>query len=255
MTRGGASASDGDLHARFASWLQAGAAGDPPRDAAVHAAHCLRCRAEMLALDHLLAIDLGRAPLPPSRASAPLPHRAILHPRRVAAGAIALVLIAGVTWVGIGALAPGLVGGPATPSTDQGVLGGFGAGGSLTPGASASFGGVEGTETADPGTGTAEPSAGATAAPPGVTTPAPTAIGPAPTPPPSVGQSVAPSAQPTRTAAPTATPTPVPTPEPSSLPLPQCADGLDNDGDGAIDFASTNPDPQCETALDDDESA
>jgi hypothetical protein len=46
------------------------------------------------------------------------------------------------------------------------------------------------------------------------------------------------------TATPAATPTPTPTPT-----LPQCSDGIDNDGDGKIDLA----DPGCENANDDDE--
>ncbi len=48
--------------------------------------------------------------------------------------------------------------------------------------------------------------------------------------------------------APTATPTPTFTPEPFT---PQCSDGIDNDGDGAIDFGR---DAQCRDANDNDES-
>jgi hypothetical protein len=40
---------------------------------------------------------------------------------------------------------------------------------------------------------------------------------------------------------PTPTPPPVPTPTPVPTPPPQCADGVDNDGDGFVDGA----DPQC----------
>jgi len=36
--------------------------------------------------------------------------------------------------------------------------------------------------------------------------------------------------------------------------LPECSDLIDNDGDGGIDFVGLNPDPECDSALDDDES-
>lgn len=35
----------------------------------------------------------------------------------------------------------------------------------------------------------------------------------------------------------------------------QCSDGIDNDGDGKIDFGGVNPDPECTSATDDTESA
>lgn len=47
------------------------------------------------------------------------------------------------------------------------------------------------------------------------------------------------------------------TPTPTPLPVknPQCADGIDNDGDGYIDFGkSRSNDPQCSSQLDNDES-
>ncbi|MCW5874424.1 MAG: hypothetical protein KIS88_07230 [Anaerolineales bacterium] len=49
-------------------------------------------------------------------------------------------------------------------------------------------------------------------------------------------------------ALPTATPTP--TPQPTATPMPQCSDGLDNDGDGYVDLA----DRECKDASDNDES-
>ncbi|HEX9712668.1 MAG TPA: hypothetical protein VGB52_08985 [Actinomycetota bacterium] len=39
------------------------------------------------------------------------------------------------------------------------------------------------------------------------------------------------------------------------LPPAQCEDKLDNDGDGKVDFAGTNPDPQCTSPKDNDESS
>jgi len=44
-------------------------------------------------------------------------------------------------------------------------------------------------------------------------------------------------------------PTPSPTPT-----LPECSDGIDNDGDGGTDFGGPTPDEQCTAADDDDES-
>jgi len=264
MSRDRSPRNDDDLHARFTAWLYGGPDGDPPRDAAVHAAHCLRCRAAMTALDHLLVIDLGRAPLPPSRGIAPRRVGALVRPRLLAATAASVVVVASMGWIGAGLLAPGLFGGATeTPSTDQGVLGGFGAGGSATPGPEASFGGVtSGSGGATPATTpavSADEAVDSATAAPATAQPIP------PTPPPSVAKSSVPTAGQSRTPAPIATPTPMPSPTPtpvaaspspsaSSGPLPECADLIDNDGDGAIDFAGVNPDPECTSALDDDEA-
>jgi hypothetical protein len=54
---------------------------------------------------------------------------------------------------------------------------------------------------------------------------------------------------------PTATPTPTKSPPTSSVP--QCNDGVDNDGDGKIDYGPTGgptSDPQCTNASDNDEA-
>jgi len=37
--------------------------------------------------------------------------------------------------------------------------------------------------------------------------------------------------------------------------LPQCSDGVDNDGDGAIDYDDGNGDPDCDSDADTDESS
>lgn len=257
MTRGHAAAEERDLHALFTAWLEGGAGGEPPRAAAVHAAHCLRCRAAMTALDHLYAVDVGRAPMPPSRGVMPEHAGPITRPRLVAAAASGFVVVAAAAWIGIGAIAPGLFGpGTAGPHADQEVLGGFGAGGSeiSEPTPAVSLGGVTsqsgtpeaGSETEAP---TSTPSANAT--PVFVATPVPTQVQPLPTdPPPSVPKSTPPTASPTKVPTPTpATPTPNPTP------VPECSDGIDNDGDTLIDYG-LDPlvnDPECLSPDDDDE--
>ncbi|HEY4717816.1 MAG TPA: zf-HC2 domain-containing protein [Anaerolineales bacterium] len=48
---------------------------------------------------------------------------------------------------------------------------------------------------------------------------------------------------------------PTPSPTPSATRVPQCSDGLDNDGDGKTDFDPTGRgDPECRNSNDDDES-
>jgi hypothetical protein len=236
MTRGRTSHAERDLHAVFTLWLQSGAGGDPPRDAAVHAAHCVRCRGATMALDHLSVIDVGRASMPPSRGIVSERTGRLARPRLVAAAASGFVVVAAAAWIGIGAFAPGLLGpGAEGPSTDQDVLGGFGAGGPATTDTSPalSFGAVTSESndaTPDPNSATVKPTPAGTATPVFVATPAPTAIQPLPTnPPPSVGQTVAPTAFPSRTASPTplssgAPPTPEPTP-PSDDPTPSPSEG------------------------------
>jgi len=59
-----------------------------------------------------------------------------------------------------------------------------------------------------------------------------------------------PTPAPTPTPTPDATPTPTPTPVPTPAPLSACSDGLDNDGDGFIDYPA---DPGCDDANDNDE--
>lgn len=235
-----------DQHDRFTGWLQAGAVDDPPRDAAVHAAHCVRCRAAMAALDDLLLIDLGQAPLPASRAVARNRISPVAVPPRLAAAAAAVFVVVGATaWIGIGALAPGLIGGNAPPSVDQDVLGGAGA--AASPTFAPSLGGV--TSEAGRPTPTGTRRAQASEAAPTPTSAQP--VAPTPTPP---SRSPDPTRRPTPLATPTATPIPTlsPSPTPSVALLPECADGLDNDLDGEIDFPN---DPQCTDALDNDETA
>ncbi len=55
---------------------------------------------------------------------------------------------------------------------------------------------------------------------------------------------------------PVATPTFTPEPDgPTATPAPQCSDGIDNDGDGLIDYNPTGAgDPQCRNANDNDET-
>lgn len=252
MTRGRASHAERDLHALFTAWLQGGAGGDPPRDAAVHAAHCIRCRAATMALDHLSVIDVGRAPMPPSRGLIAEHAGSLARPRLVAAGASAFVVVAVAAWIGFGALLPNPPGATG-PSADQEVLGGFGAGGSATADASAatSFGGVTiESESAIPGPSlaSADPTQAATATHVVSATPLPTAVQPPTSPPQSNPQTPAPTARPSQPASATAPPTA--TPEPTPSPAPECSDGIDNDDDTFIDFGL---DPGCLSPDDDSE--
>jgi len=214
-----------DPHDRFTAWLTAGAPGEPPRDAAIHASGCAGCQRLVAAFDALLAIDAGAADVPPRGLADPgRPRGATMRVARVAAGAAAVVLVGTAFTIGVGSLLPRTNGGApigalatSTPA-GEGVLAGAGG-----PG-----------ETAQP-----EPSPTATASQPDVTaTPSPTdgaasTIPPAPviTPPPVFTPPVVtprPSAAPKPTAAPTqpapthvpATPTPIPTPAPTSVPTP-----------------------------------
>ena len=245
-----------DLHHRFDAWLRAGAAGDPPRDVALHAANCPACRRATAALDLLPLVDTGRAPLPPSRPVAS-PAGLRVRPRVVASVAATFVVVAAGAWVGINALTPAGIGsGTGDETPDQEVLGGVLASGSATPSPAASP--LPDSPTPEATSASASPSAdgaSATAAP--QVPPPPTHASFAAATPTPAGQA---TPRPTQapTAAPTpspATPTPVPTASPTDTPLPQCSDLIDNDGDGHIDFIGPDPDPECTSALDDDESA
>lgn len=86
-----------DAHRRFTAWLVAGAPGEPPRDAALHASVCAECTAGVAALDARATIDPGRALLPPS-IRAPQ-QRAMPLLRTPALAATAVLVIA----LGIGA--------------------------------------------------------------------------------------------------------------------------------------------------------
>jgi hypothetical protein len=53
-----------EAHRRFHAWLTAGAEGEPPRDAAVHASVCAACAHEIEALDRLAGVNTGLASAP-----------------------------------------------------------------------------------------------------------------------------------------------------------------------------------------------
>lgn len=209
-----------DLHARFSDWLVSGAAGEPGRDVALHAAYCDGCRRAIDAFDLLEVVDTGRAPLPPSRASALASHGLLSTARVVAAAAGLLVVAGGGGLAAINALDGGLTGDVAPSQTPvQEILGGTPRSSSAEPS----------DEASDRATATPEPSttataslqtgaASATAAPsfPPVTAPPPTA---APTRPP-VTSSPRPTRTPDPTAAPTPPPTAVPTASPTASPTP-----------------------------------
>lgn len=242
-----------DLHDRFADWLTAGAEGEPPRDLALHASGCDACLRSVAALDSLLAIDIGDAPLPPLRTVAEDTNR-IPQMLRFAAGVIAVVLLG--TSVAIGAtglLRPAEAGPePNLQSPREDEL----AGEPTTPTPElATVAPIE-SETVSP---TPTPSASetvvadATAAPiqaPAPRTPTPQPPGAAAPQPPGTPQPTAPPSTPT--AAPTATSTPIvtesasptisvaPTSPSPTLAIGDCADGLDNDGDGFIDDADSD---------------
>jgi hypothetical protein len=259
------SASRDDLHARFGEWLLAGTAADPPRDVAVHASVCPGCGEAMAAFDALAAIDPGRATLPPSRIGATAARRSGPRGWRVAGAVAGVTLAVALTAVGLSQLAT--LGAPGAGAVDetpaQGVLGGTGQPSPTGPAASGFEGGVTsgsptpGSSFSAAPTLVPQPSGPAATQPPATASPTATGtpgatLGPTPgsTPTPM------PTAVPTPTPSPTPipTPTPVPTPEPTPVPLAQCADGIDNDGDGLIDFGSDpENDPGCSSPEDDKE--
>lgn len=234
MTRG-RPAEAPDLHDRFAQWLQAGAPGEPSRDVAIHGAHCPACRQLVAAWDRLALVDTGRAPMPPSRSVVLAPSGWLPRPRAMATAAAGIVVLGIGAWIGASAMRPSGIGqAPGTPTPDQGVLGGFGAGGSATPSAKASLtldGSPSPSETATatatvgPDTPTpGETQAGQTpfqAASPRPVTPAPTVRPPAATQPPNPTQTISPTQPPTLppTLPPTATPPP-PTASPTPTTVP-----------------------------------
>jgi hypothetical protein len=82
-----------DPHQRFVAWLLAGAQGDPTRDLALHASVCPDCIRGIAAQDALAIIDVGRAPLPISKA-APRPRAlSAVRVARIVALASSLVLV------------------------------------------------------------------------------------------------------------------------------------------------------------------
>lgn len=275
-----------DLHERFCDWLLAGATGEPPRDAALHASACDRCLADVAALDALSAIDVAGAEMPFLPVGVPRTvGGTAVRALRTLSGVAAVGLLAAAVVIGAGALredegGPGVAAAPTATPRGEGILGG---GPSLAAIASP---GLESASPSASATGdigsSEEPAASAVAAgptptqppfiapPPPAATPGPTA---AVTPRPTFGgtplPTTAPTTPPTGTPMPTAEPTPVPTaeptpqptpdptpmPTPTPEPTPECSDGIDNDGDGLIDFG-LDPlvnDPDC-LSPDDDEA-
>jgi hypothetical protein len=259
-----------ELHDAFDAWIAAGGREDPPRDVALHASGCDGCLRLAMSFDALLAIDLGLAPPPPLRAA---PVSSLSGgPMRVArsvAAAVAVILVIGAgAMVGANAFQPRVSDAVAQPTplpVAEGVLGGAGGPSPTpsptdTPAQSSSAKATESptaTPTPRPIAANATPNPTMGGGPPPVST---TPAAPIPTPRPTAAPTSAPSAGPTP-APPTPSPTPVPTPEPTPpptpepTPTPECSDGVDNDGDGLIDygFDLLVNDPGCLTAGDDDE--
>lgn len=250
-----------DPHERFAGWLAAGAADDPPRDLALHASACNECLSRAAAVDALSSVDPGVAPEPPLHVGV-APRRTGLVPvARAAAGFATLGLLGAAMIVAANALlvdrSQGGTAGESDASPVEGVLG-------------AAF---EPTQTPEAASASPSPSdepsdeASPEPTPSPQTSRAPTQIGPAPpavtipagtprpTPaPPTSGPTRAPSTMPTPSPdpAPTSTPTPVPTPTPPPTPPPtptpeptpsepsassaaSCTNGVDDDGDLLVD--------------------
>jgi hypothetical protein len=201
-------------HQRFHDWLTAGADGEPPRDAAVHASVCAACRQSIAALDLLAIVNTGLAAMPAEPTGRE--HGRLVMVGRLM-GATAVLLGAAILGVGVSQLvgvSPG--GGPvaqASATPEQSVLAETATPQSIqpAPGPSAA------QETLTP-VGTPGP----THAPPAVTpfprrTAAPTPI-------------VTPIATPVATPIPTASGTPVestvPTPTPTPTPTPSASESV-----------------------------
>jgi hypothetical protein len=180
-------------HQRFHDWLTAGADGEPPRDAALHASVCAACHQSIAALDLLAMVNTGLAPMPAEPTGREF-GRLVMVGRLM--GATAVLFSAAILGVGVSQLvgvSPG--GGPVaqvSPTPEQSVLAQ-----TATP---------QPTEAAP----TPSPTAQETLTPLG--TPVPTRATPGVTPIPW---------QPLPTPIPTAVPTaPPPTPIPTDTPLP-----------------------------------
>ena len=229
-----------DLHERFREWLLAGAPGEPPRDAALHASACDRCLADVAAADALLAVDVAGAGVPalPAGDPRPIPGPG-LRAIRAISGVAAVGLLVVAAMIGAGALredgaGPGAATLDPTESPDgEGVLAG---GPSFTPAVSGlartPSPSASASESAEPSedptasevaTGAAPTQPPFVAPPPPAITPGPTAVV---TPRPTTAATPVPTAQPTPaptpipTAPPTPEPTPEPTPAPTSVPTP-----------------------------------
>lgn len=247
-----------DPHERFAGWLAAGAADDPPRDLALHASACDECLSRAAALDALSEIDPGAAPQPPIHVGI-APRRAGVVPvARAAAGLATLGLLGAAMIVAASALlvdrSPAGTGASTpSPAPVEGVLGAA----------------VEPTQTPEAASPSPSPSdepdeeASPEPTPSPRTSRTPTQFVPAPTPvavpagtprpapaPPTIGPTQEPTPTPTPIAVPDPTPTPTPTPVitpvPTAAPTPtptpspsessatsaaSCTDGVDDDGD------------------------
>lgn len=255
-----------DLHAQLEAWLADGALGDPPREIAVHASVCEPCTATLGAFDALALIDVGAAGSPPPL-TAPSRLRVGMAWARVGTAVTATVL-AGIVvvfglsqLVGFGTPASGPAGEPEGTELAGVFSASHGeAANSQEPSADDSTPGEAPTATGiptplpgvTPGPVPSQPPFFSTPRPP---TPRPSATAaptstPGPTPGPTPTESPGPTAEPTPE--PTAEPTPGPTPTPTpTLPLPQCSNTLDDDGDGYVDLQ----DPGCaNNPLDDSEA-
>ena len=248
-----------DLHARFGAWMAGGALGEPPRDAALHASVCEDCLSLLAARDALAAIDTGRAALPPSRLGHRAAPRPIVRVARMGLATAGVVVLGAVLAFGASRLIAGRglsVARESAPPIAGGVLGAVGA-----PSASAASASPRAptTPSAKP-TPSASPTAALTPSagePPPAAPPPPPFVSLAasaspvnPTPTPSRAPTPAPTRSPTPSPSPTASPTPSPTP------VPQCSDGIDNDGDRLIDYG-LDPlvnDPDCLGPTDNNET-
>jgi hypothetical protein len=257
------------VHAAFQSWLATGADGDPEPATALHAVACESCRNAVAAVDSLQVMDTARADLPalaPPQVVPPPRWRWAMHVFPAAAVLVlALAQIAGSGTV----MAPGTVAGNGAPAFWPDFFGGAGGIPSLFGSPSPSDGVA--SESDGPSPTDEQQVAPGQGFPPGVPVP-PTLGPPLPTPPPGVtpppgtpSGSSAPSASTAPTPPATQPPTPPPptpppptpppptpppptpepptppppTPEPTPPPPPQapeCSDGIDNDGDGLIDW-------------------
>lgn len=226
-----------DLHGRFREWLLAGAHGEPPRDAALHASACDRCLRDVAAMDALLAVDVAGAEVPLLPLGAPRPIRSSgLRALRALSGVTAVGLLVLAAMIGAGALrentgASGVATDPTGSPDGEGILAGVP---TVTAPPSSNEAAPSSTESADRSAaaseaptpsevaGEATPQPPFVAPPPPAITPGPTA---ATTPRPTIAATPAPTLVPTDPPAPTPSPTvaatPTPTPPPTPDPTPE----------------------------------
>ncbi len=241
-----------DLHDRFRAWLDDGPSGELPRDLALHASGCPACLQRAAAMDALLSIDAGAAPMPPVHT---LPVR---NRRRLGALAPAVASSAAVVAVVIAGIFAGstLLRGPEPPPVAAASESPVERGAVL--GAGSGFVTVEPAATPHEPEPTPEQPADATPLDAASDAPVPTmGGGPPPGAPPSqltpapthraTPVPVTPTPVPTAPSTPEPTPTPLPTPTPA----PECSDGFDNDEDLVTDYPA---DLGCSGPQDNDES-